>query len=677
MRKNPFLITLMCMVLAVAGCDGGGGVTDSQRKWADSLMNAAYISRDYQRIMTLADSLKATGLFSEGKTCYWLGYASDRMNQKRMAEFYWKMGITATEEATDDESVNIYANTASRLTGLKCTWGEYEAALKVSLPAVDRLRKLGCDTTSEYTNLLIYTGCCQSHFGISESAIDETLQRGYDSHLKNISMHPNAIACRDAMVGVINIIFNYIEMQDYKKAMTWINNYGDLIGKYAQMPDARSDYLERQQGRYELFRATALEGTGRRTEAAAAYQKYRRMAGSQTAEGRIFGCDYLRVAGRWQEAADNYSSLDELMAENKSTFSLENIQKMLLKKFEVNMMAGRLDSAKAVSMAIAQHLDSAITATQVADAREHEAVHQKEQEMVAERQQAQHQRMVSRLTIMAVIIAALFIYIIVRQRAAKRLAEVKAAQERIESELRIARNIQMSMLPSTFPQREGLEMFASMTPAKEVGGDLYGYLMEGNRLYFALGDVSGKGVPASLFMAQATRLFLTLAKQGMMPAEICTRMNDALSGEDNENSMFVTFFLGLVDLETGHLDFCNAGHNPPVIGGGSHHVDFLEMLPNVPIGLFPGFEYAGEQIDTIKDRPLFIYTDGLNEAENPQQEQFGDDRLLSILRTISFDSAQQVIETLQAEVETHRNGAEPNDDLTMMCLNVYSGATGC
>ena len=88
MRKNPFLITLMCIVLAVVGCDGGGGVTDSQRKWADSLMNAAYISRDYQRIMTLADSLKATGLFSEGKTCYWLGYASDRMNQKRMAEFY-------------------------------------------------------------------------------------------------------------------------------------------------------------------------------------------------------------------------------------------------------------------------------------------------------------------------------------------------------------------------------------------------------------------------------------------------------------------------------------------------------------------------------------------------------------------------------------------------------------
>ncbi len=209
-----------------------------------------------------------------------------------------------------------------------------------------------------------------------------------------------------------------------------------------------------------------------------------------------------------------------------------------------------------------------------------------------------------------------------------------------------------------------------MTPAKEVGGDLYDYVMQGDKLYFALGDVSGKGVPASLFMAQATRLFMTLAKQGMMPAEICTRMNDALSGEDNESGMFVTLFLGLVDLTTGHLDFCNAGHNPPIIGGGENHGDFLDMLPNAPIGLWPELEYEGEGIDTIKGRPLFIYTDGLNEAENRQQEQFGDDRLIDILRNTHFDSARQVIETLAEEVSRHRNGAEPNDDLTMMCIRI-------
>ena len=257
-----------------------------------------------------------------------------------------------------------------------------------------------------------------------------------------------------------------------------------------------------------------------------------------------------------------------------------------------------------------------------------------------------------------------------RHRAAMRLAEVKAEQERIQSELRIARDIQMSMVPGVFPELEGLDMAAYMNPAREVGGDLYGYLLQGGKLYFAVGDVSGKGVPASLFMAQATRLFQTMAKQGMMPAEICTRMNDALSGDDNENGMFVTFWLGLVDLETGHLDYCNAGHNPPIIGGGDHHGDFLEMIPNAPIGLWPGLEYKGEEIESIKNRLLFIYTDGLNEAENPQQEQFGDDRLLEALRRTNFENARQVIESLKQEVEAYRNGAEPNDDFTMMCINV-------
>ena len=237
------------------------------------------------------------------------------------------------------------------------------------------------------------------------------------------------------------------------------------------------------------------------------------------------------------------------------------------------------------------------------------------------------------------------------------------------SELRIAREIQMSMVPNVFPKREGLDMFAKMTPAKEVGGDLYGYVLVGDQLYFAIGDVSGKGVPASLFMAQATRLFRTLAAQGMMPAEICTRMNTALT-EDNQQGMFVTFFIGLLDLQTGHLSFCNAGHNPPVIGGGENHGDFLKQKANAPIGLWKDLKYEGEEIESIRGCPFFLYTDGLNEAENDKQEQFGEQHMLDILRKTSYDSAKQVIDTLTAEVEQHRNGAEPNDDLTMFCIHV-------
>ena len=250
------------------------------------------------------------------------------------------------------------------------------------------------------------------------------------------------------------------------------------------------------------------------------------------------------------------------------------------------------------------------------------------------------------------------------------LKETTAQKASIESELNVASNIQMSMLPSVFPDREGLDMYASMTPAKEVGGDLYGYLLTGDSLYFCLGDVSGKGIPASLFMAQATRLFRTLATQQMPPEEICTRMNDALSGDENPTNMFVTLFVGLVDLVSGRLRYCNAGHNPPVIGGGELHGEMLQVCPNVPIGIVPGLVYEGEEIDTIKGRPLFLYTDGLNEAENRDYAQFGDERLLDILRNTHFDSARQVIETLKAEVERHRDGAEPNDDLTMLCIMV-------
>lgn len=304
-------------------------------------------------------------------------------------------------------------------------------------------------------------------------------------------------------------------------------------------------------------------------------------------------------------------------------------------------------------------------------------------------EQAQQQRL-GIIIIASIIVTSLVIFIYFRLRSAKRLKiahtelekthselltaydqleETTAAKERIESDLRIARDIQRSMVPSTFPDRPDLDIYASMTPAKEVGGDLYGYLLQDDKLYFALGDVSGKGVPASLFMAQATRLFRTLAAQQMMPAEICTRINDALSGEDNEAGMFVTMFMGLVDLKTGHLDFCNAGHNPPVLVE-SDKAAFIEMLPNAPIGLWPGMQYEGEELQSIMDMPLFVYSDGLNEAENRQQEQFSDERLLELLEKTPFESSKQMIELLSTEVEKHRDGAEPNDDLTMLCVRV-------
>ena len=132
--------------------------------------------------------------------------------------------------------------------------------------------------------------------------------------------------------------------------------------------------------------------------------------------------------------------------------------------------------------------------------------------------------------------------------------------------------------------------------------------------------------------------------------------------------MFVTMFIGEMNLTTGHLYFCNAGHTPPVIGGDAQKGSFLKMKPNAPIGLWPRLQFIGEEITSIKGRPLLIYSDGLNEAENDLQEQLGNDRMLDILRHTEFENARQVVEVLNAEVERHRHGAEANDDLTIMCI---------
>ena len=671
------------LLLTTTGCDINSSATKKQHHEADSLINVAYETKNYDRIALLADSLKETGGLSEGKAYYWLGYASDRTHKKRMAELYWTKGMAVMDNANTPEDLEVYAAIASRLTGLKSTWGEYETGLKVASPALEHLKKYDARMTSDYINLLVYQGCCQSRFGLSENA-DNNLEEAYQAHLDNMEKNPNAIAYRDALVGVINICYNFLEIQDYKKAMYWIDRFGKLLEAYDKLPDARIDYADKQRARYYVYRATALEGVGRKREAAKIYEDFLETSYSLTAEGLILGSDYLRQAGLWHDAADNLRSTERLIKEYGVDYSLQTIQEWMLKKYYVNVMAGRVDTAHAVSMKIVEHLDSAITKQRRQDAIDEEAVRQKESEMTAEKERMERQQWWTRLAVMAALILALVIYIFVRNRMAARLKkaheqlkvaydqleETTAAKERMESELRIARNIQMSMVPSVFPDINGLDMYASMTPAKEVGGDLYNYLLQGDKLYFCVGDVSGKGVPASLFMAQATRLFLTLAKQEMSPAEICTRMNDALSGSDNDNNMFVTFWLGLVDLTTGHLSFCNAGHNPPVIGCGSDDVAFLKMQPNVPIGIMPGMEFEDEEIENIKGRPFFIYTDGLNEAENKEKEEFSDARLIEIVRNTSFSTSQQLVETLSAEVEAHRNGAEPSDDLTMMCLYI-------
>ena len=249
------------------------------------------------------------------------------------------------------------------------------------------------------------------------------------------------------------------------------------------------------------------------------------------------------------------------------------------------------------------------------------------------------------------------------------LKQTTALTASLENELKVASDIQMSMLPRVFPDHKDLDLYASMSTAKEVGGDLYGYVMHGEQLYFCVGDVSGKGVPASLFMAQSAQLFRVLAAEGMTPSDIATYMNNELS-ENNDTNMFVTMFIGLLHIDSGKLDFCNCGHNAPVLDG-----KFMDIKhANLPLGLFKGFAFESESIADIRDKMMFIYTDGLNEAENPAKELFGDDAILKELSGTDKLTSREVIDKIIAAVENHRQGEDPNDDMTLMCFKLSKTA---
>ena len=240
-------------------------------------------------------------------------------------------------------------------------------------------------------------------------------------------------------------------------------------------------------------------------------------------------------------------------------------------------------------------------------------------------------------------------------------------KERMENELHIASEIQMAMIPKTFPpfpERKDLDLAASIIPAKEVGGDLYDFFIRDEKLFFCIGDVSGKGIPASLVMAVTRSLFRAMSAHEDSPAKIVSSMNNSMS-ETNESSMFVTFFCGVLDLSAGQLLYCNAGHNPPMI-----LTDAIRMLPvesNLPLGILKGMNYIEQATPFRYDDALFLYTDGLSEAENASQEQFGEARIEKALHGRKHSADH--LENIKQQVSLFVGDAPQSDDLTMLFIH--------
>ena len=274
-------------------------------------------------------------------------------------------------------------------------------------------------------------------------------------------------------------------------------------------------------------------------------------------------------------------------------------------------------------------------------------------------------RLVFLLQVIGVIMLILLLRHVIKSHRDLRL--VSENKSRIEGELKVASGIQMSMIPKIFPpypERGDVDMFAAVVPAKEVGGDLYDFYIREEKLFFCIGDVSGKGVPASLVMAVSRSLFRTVSAHEKSPQRMVTTMNESMS-DMNEANMFVTFFCGVLDLKNGHLRYCNAGHNAPILVGPGGNSE-LKVDANLPLGVISGMSFSEQETDLTTGTGLFLYTDGLNEAENTEHELFGEERMFASLNG-SLNSHEQ-IKTMTEAVEAFVGSAPQSDDLTMLYI---------
>ena len=251
------------------------------------------------------------------------------------------------------------------------------------------------------------------------------------------------------------------------------------------------------------------------------------------------------------------------------------------------------------------------------------------------------------------------------------LKDTTSQKASIERDIRIASAIQKGMLPEKFPSktdRDDVQIYASLTPAKDVGGDLFDFYFRDEKLFFCIGDVAGKGVPASLFMAVTRAVFRTVSVRESMPDRIMATMNKIIA-EMNKNSMFVTLFVGVLDLPTGHLYYCNAGHDAPLLIGVG--VGMLPCDSNIPVGFRPSWKYTLQEAQVFTGTTIFLFTDGLTEAMDANQSQFQMERVTDVASQALAKQhlePQQLISEMTEAVHQFVGNAEQSDDLTMMAI---------
>ncbi len=396
----------------------------------DSLINIAYQTRNYDSILSLADLHQQEGTLSSIEACYWRGYAYSRLRKIRMAEIEWKKAVAHTIET--DEDLVFYAQSANRLAGLLYLKAEYGQVIKVALPAIQLLKEKDYTTNNDYFNLLTFMGCCELKLDHASGAAHNFSQvlKGYQQ-ITQANHHIDSYT--SSIVGLVTIVDAYIQTGHYSEALEWIDHLDSMLQECRQLPGVRELYVDKQWARICLYRASALEGLGKKAEAAKAYQAALKTQYAKTGDGKVEASSYLMTAHRWNEAADNLQVLAAQLATYDFRMTQETIHTYLLPKYFANVKANRLDSAIAVGTWICQALDSAIVWQKHDDAGELATIYetqQKENELMEQRSNLSDMRLLTVYITLVLVILGFGLFIFFRHRAAVRLEKAYYDLER-------------------------------------------------------------------------------------------------------------------------------------------------------------------------------------------------------------------------------------------------------
>ena len=680
--KLWILLVLMTSLLMVACSEEEKKAKISE---ADKLIETTQKSKSYNELMKVVDSLETNGQITSTKACYWRGYACDKMKRQRLAEYYWKAALEAAKESTDGDEMTYYAKSASRLANMLSVRGDYEEGLDITTSVANKLESLDCDSTSDYLNILIYIGCCQEGLGTADGNADG-FTKAYQRHMENIETYHNDVVYKDGITGLINIAYDYIWAKKWQEALLWTERFGQVLSEYEQRPDADASYIDRQLARHDIYQAIALEGLNRSEEAAKAYEKFLTTKYSNTPKGRIEANDYLTAAHRWDEAAENYNSLDDMMGETSKDYSLDNIENLVLEKYRTNLQAGRRDSAVKVAMDISNSLGQAFAKSRKIE-KEEQAVIVKNVAKMTE-MQAKKNRRYQYIIVVGFIFLVLCMtgFVVLRHRMAKRMEaeydDLKYDYDKLEadtmvkereaSELRIAQNMQKFITPSQMPQHKFFDIWSSTTAGLLEGGGIMDYTLRDGKLFFCIGEATIEGVKASLLTTVVKAQFRTAVAFDDQPDHIMAAINNAIANE-GEKGVAVRLFVGSLDISSGLLRFCNANHDAPLLVSNELH--HLPVEQNIGIGEKPNWKFEPQEILMLPGTMLFLNSDGLIKAKNAQHRVFNEKRMLGCaLQAMKLDARPKpFIENMLDAVHRFAGDFEQRDDIILLAIRYKGG----